>query len=202
MDESCLAQTAKRAAQIQAKINGTRLRHGRFGKHLGKCLAVFGQQINLEADAILLRLDLIAAVAADVRAGGKLFKRLEFRLIIGGDLLVIILRVLDRGGRAGEHQRVDLLLRFRDADVLQIIGLIAFCAFYNIDRCTAVHADAFDELHVRQQRRYHVQFWQFVRLLYKHIFILCHFHKKCNTISCPIHLESVTICDILSPESE
>ena len=202
MDQPGLAQTAQRAAQIQTQIDRARLRHGRFGQHLGERLAVFGQQIDFKADAVLLRLDLVAAVAADVRAGGKLFKRLEFRLIIGGDLLVIILRVLDRGRRSGEHQRVDLLLRFRDADVLQIIGLIAFCAFYNIDRCTAVHADAFDELHVRQQRRYHVQFWQFVRLLYKHIFILCHFYKKCNTISCPIHLESVTICDILSPVSE
>ena len=201
MDEPRLAQAAQRAAQIHAQIHRARLRHGRPGQHLGEGLAVFGEQVDLKADAVFLGLDLVAAVAADVRAGRELFERLELRLIVGGDLLVVILRILDRGGRAGEHQRVDLL-RFRNADMLQIIGLIAFCALYDIDRCTAAHADAFDDFHVRQQRRYHFQFWQTIRLLYKHIFILCHFHKKCNTISWPIHLESVTICDILSPESE
>ena len=155
MDKPGLAQADKRAAQIQTEIHGPGLRHGRIGQHLGERLAVLSQQINLKPDAIFLRLNLIAAVAADVRAGRELFQRFQLRLIVGGNLLVIVLRVLDCGGGAGEHQRVDLLLRFGDADVLEIVGLVALGAPYNINRRTAADADAFDYFHVGQQRRYH-----------------------------------------------
>ena len=175
MDEPRLAQADERAAQIKTQIDRARLRHRRFGQNLGEGLAVFRQQVNFKPDAVFLRLDLVAAVAADVRAGRELFQRIQLRLIIGSDLFIVVLRILDRRGRAGEHQSVDLLLRFRDADMLQIIGLIALRASDNIDRCTAAHADAFDQLHVGQQRRYQFQFGQTVRLLYKHGFILFYF---------------------------
>ena len=127
---------------------------------------MLGQQIHIVAHAVFLRCDLIAAEAVKVRTGGERFERGELGLIIRDDLLIIFLRVLGRSGGAGEHQRVDLLLRLRYGDVLEDVGLTALGAFDNIYCGCAADTQTLDHLHIGQQRRNEFEFGQMVRLLF------------------------------------
>ena len=110
MDETRRPQVDQRAAKIHREVHRTQVRDGVVRQILAQRRPVLGQKIDVKADAILLRFDLIAAETVQIRAGRQLLQRLQL-------LAIVFLRILRRTGRAGEQQRVHLLLRLRNGDV-------------------------------------------------------------------------------------
>ena len=117
MDEARCPQVDQRAAKIHREVHRTQVRDGVVRQILAQRRPVLGQKIDVKADAILLRFDLIAAEAVQIRAGRQLLQRLQLFAIVRDDLFVVFLRILRRTGCAGEQQRVHLLLRLRNGDV-------------------------------------------------------------------------------------
>ena len=117
MDETRCPQIDQRAAKIHREVHRAQVRDGVVRQILAQRRPVLSQKIDVKADAILLRFDLIAAEAVQIRAGRQLLQRLQLFAIVRDDLFVVFLRILRRTGCAGEQQRVHLLLRLRNGDV-------------------------------------------------------------------------------------
>ena len=152
VDKARRAQIDQRAAKVHPQIDRRELRHGVFAEIVGQRLAEFGQQIHVVSDGLLLRLDLIAAVAVEVGAARKCLERFQLLLIIRDDLLIIFLRLLGRGSRAGIDQRIDLSLGLRHGNMLENVSLAALCAPHDIHGRTAAGTQALHDLHVGKQR--------------------------------------------------
>ena len=165
VDQTRRAQIDQRVAEIHAEIDGGELRHGVVVQVFDKRFALLRQKIDVIADGVLLRLDLVAAVSRQIGAAGKRLERFQLLLIIRYDLLIIFLGLLGRRGGTGIDQCVYLRLGFRDGNMLENVNLAALCAPHGIYGGAAAGTDALHDLHVGQQWGNELELGQIVRLL-------------------------------------